>query len=85
MREERFECRGVAAVAFLAADAVSAMSRVLPVGEMVRLGHFNLGKVTVGTSALLSPCGQRQGKHHPQTKDRYLRQSRCHFSSLRTA
>ena len=44
VREERFERRGVAAVAFLAADVVPAMSRVLPVGEMVRLGHLELGQ-----------------------------------------
>ena len=60
--EERLERRRVAAVALLTAHVVSAVSRTIPVREMIGRGSVGPGEVAVCTPALLG-CRRRREKN----------------------
>jgi hypothetical protein len=53
MCEEWFERRRIASVALPTTDVSAAMSRMVPIGKVVRAGSIRPGEMAVSASALL--------------------------------
>ena len=56
MCEEWFERGRIASVALLTADVIAAVSRMVPIGKVVRARSIRPGEVAISTSALLGNC-----------------------------
>jgi hypothetical protein len=66
VREERFECGGIASVALLTADVIAAVSRMVPIGKVVRARSIRPGEVAISAPALLGNCWRDESEYAGQ-------------------